>query len=86
MKRHWHLLPIAAALVGSTNPVVHVVHPRFDRPLTTKSLTAIRRRLAAKLVTASMARLAALVIGRRSSHCASTVSFAWRPSRKRRHP
>src|SRR5438874_13778836 len=59
----------------STAAVVHVVHPRFEPPETTKRVTAPPppSRDEVKAVTASIARTALLVIGRRAGHRSSPV-------------
>src|SRR3954471_10679889 len=59
----------------STAAVVHVVHPRFDAPVTTNRLTRLAppSGVAMNAVTASIARTALLVIGRRAGHFSSPV-------------
>jgi hypothetical protein len=59
----------------STAAVVHVVHPRFDPPATTKRETVELPPAsdAANAVTASIARTALLVMGRRAGHFSSPV-------------
>ena len=62
---------------SSTAAVVHVVHPRFDPPLTMNFATVAFALppsvLALKAVIVSIARTEALVIGNRSGHVSSPV-------------
>src|SRR6185503_18352195 len=60
----------------STAAVVHVVHPRFDAPATTKrdTVTPPPADEALNAVTASMARTALLVIGNWAGQRTSPVS------------
>ncbi len=63
----------------STAAVVQVVHPRFEKPDTTKRRTGCPPPAAeeVKAVTASIARTALLVIGSRAGQRSSPVSRKW---------